>query len=75
MTLTGAATGPLLDLYLARDINRVHGGPVIAAWEVRYLDEATLDMFWSLRQHVSISQAAVRQIENAKAHHRKQFTH
>jgi len=33
---------------LAQLINRIHGGTVIAAWEIDELDDATLDVFRGL---------------------------
>lgn len=61
------ARHPLLDdVALARIINRVHGGPVVKAWEVGGLDETWIDMFVGLTEDLPRKRARQRMI--AKLH-------
>lgn len=43
MARTGAAVGPLRDIAVARLINRLSGGAVIAFWDVPLLDVITVE--------------------------------
>lgn len=54
---------PALDnLTLARIINRLHGGNVIAAWEVDQLDDVWLDVFLGVGEELPKKQQRQRLI-------------
>jgi hypothetical protein len=51
------------NLLLARLINQLHGGAVVAAWEIDTLDEPTLDVFRLWRDELPRMQSAFAEIK------------
>ena len=73
------AARPSLRMYdteLARMINRLHGAPVLAAWEVEGLDEMWVDTFFALAQSQREEEALQRHrmaLEQANARWKREY--
>lgn len=61
-----ALTGPLADLWLAREMNRALGGTLLGPWDVSALDDGTIDLLLSLNRDMPGIQAAGQRIEAIK---------
>lgn len=59
-------SGPLADLWLAREINRAVGGAFVAPWDVGALDDGTIDLMLALNADLPQMQAAGQRIERIK---------
>lgn len=65
--------GPLYDLGIAQQINRAHGGPVIAAWQVGQLDEGTISLYTGMAWRLPKMRAAAQAVEKRLAELRADF--
>ncbi len=60
-------------LFVAQMINRTHGGPVIAEWEVDELDDATVERYVAMATELPSMSEGVAKIEARKAEIRRNF--
>ncbi len=60
-------------LFVAQMINRLHGGPVIAEWEVDELDEVTIDRYVAMATELPAMSEGISKIEARKAEIRSKF--
>lgn len=65
--------GPLYDLGIAQQINRAHGGAVIAAWQVGQLDDATISLYAGLAWKLPQIRAGAQAVEKRLAELRAEF--
>lgn len=60
-------------LFVAQMINRLHGGAVIAEWEVDELDNVTIDRYVAMATELPAMSEGIARVEARKAEIRRNF--
>jgi hypothetical protein len=67
----GQESQELHDLYVAQAINQAHGGAVVSMWDVRQMDQPTVDFFLGLTNDLPRYRRQERAVEDEFAKARR----